>query len=90
MEINKHLFEDVLSGKLKGNFVLFCGSKVRSEKCRRHCRLRDYDEKSYTFYDEQSGLWFDYYENGRFFNFDIPSANDIIDFIPDTDRKETN
>lgn len=88
MEINKQLFEDVLSGKLKGNFVLSNGSKVRSEKCERLYSFRKYDKKSYTFYDGQSGLWFDYYEDGRFSNFNIPSANDIVDFIPDTDMKE--
>ena len=32
MEINKQLFEDVLSGKLKGNFVLKNGFRVNSNK----------------------------------------------------------
>ena len=32
MEINKQLFEDVLSGKLKGTFVLRDGIKFNSNK----------------------------------------------------------
>lgn len=32
MEINKQLFEDVLSGKLKGTFILKNGFTVRSNR----------------------------------------------------------
>ena len=36
MEINKQLFEDVLSGKLKGTFVLRNGDKYDSSKLYRN------------------------------------------------------
>ena len=39
MEINKQLFEDVLSGKLKGNFVLKNGFRVNSNRlCKKENR----------------------------------------------------
>jgi len=37
MEINKQLFEDVFSGKLKGTFVLRDGSKIPLNKLRYNC-----------------------------------------------------
>ena len=91
MEINKQLFEDVLSGKLKGTFVLYNMNKVRSEYLERRLTIwSDKDNKPYAFRDPCTGLRFDYYEDGCFDkSFSItPPYNDIIDFIPDTNMKE--
>lgn len=87
MEINKQLFEDVLSGKLKGNFVLYNGNKVGSEYLERRLTIwSDKDDKPYAFRDPCTGLRFDYYEDGRFMRFSItPPYNDIVDFIPNTE-----
>lgn len=42
MEINEQLFEDVLSGKLEGTFVLRDGSKISSSKL-------SIDTKAFTY-----------------------------------------
>ena len=76
----KQLFEDVLSGKLKGTFVLRNGIKINTSEFKRNTngciniypyRTKDY---SYTTYGRA-------YENSMI-NYDI------VDFIPDTDMEE--
>ena len=80
MEINKQLFEDVLSGKLKGTFVLRNGDKIKSSKL-------SIDTSAITDYHiSLNRNWYTY--QGVF---DLLRKNhpvDIIDFIPDTDMKE--
>lgn len=79
MEINKQLFEDILSGKLKGTFVLRDGSKISSSKL-------IIDTKIFTYPIFLNKCWYTY--QGEF---DLVRGNhpaDIIDFIPDTDMKE--
>lgn len=84
MKINKQLFEDVLSGKLKGTFVLRNKLRVKTKflmksnfKSRGFLyKLHDLDVicAVYTEYGKASNR-----AGGDF---------DIIDFIPDTDIKE--
>ena len=82
MEINKQLFEDILSGKLKGTFVLRNGETYFSDGlCRNYSKLKFTHPyvvgfKSYT----PKGI-FD-------FNMHDKGAFDIIDFIPNTNMKE--
>ena len=80
MEINKRLFEDVLSGKMKGTFVLRNGCKVESSKL-------SIDTSAITDYHiSLNRNWYTY--QGEF---DLVRKNhpvDIVDFIPDTDMKE--
>lgn len=77
MEINKQLFEDVLSGKLKGKFVLRNGDKFNSS-------LLQYDNRLNRPYSIGSN---NYYNNGLSH---IIGARkfDIVDFIPNTNMKE--
>lgn len=78
MEINKQLFEDVLSGKLKGTFVLRDGDKVQSHKLSIDTNAVTYPivlrRGCYTYEGE--------------FNLIKNHHLDIIDFIPDTNMKE--
>jgi len=78
MEINKQLFEDVLSGKLKGKFVLRSGSTFHSSLLSKIADSRYpymLDSHSYTS------------EGILIFNSKTHPLN-IEDFIPDTDMKE--
>ena len=84
MKINKQLFEDVLSGKLKGEFLLRNLNKVKSEKLRKN--LSSNKEQPYAFYER--GIFFGYKENGCFFSNEMIALNDIIDFIPESNMKE--
>lgn len=78
MEINKQLFEDVLSGKLKGTFVLRNGDKVKSSRL-------SIDTNADTNYPiSLNGYW---YTNQGEFNLTRKCNIDIIDFIPDTDME---
>lgn len=79
MEINKQLFEDVLSGKLKGTFVLRNGDKVKSS------RLSIDTNADANYPISLNGYW---YTNQGEFNLTRRCNIDIIDFIPDTDMKE--
>lgn len=83
MKINKQLFEDVLSGKLKGTFVLRNGfmcsgnqlgrnDNWHAESCPYRIRYRVYKS------------------NGVFGLFTVGDSWDIIDFIPDTNMKEVD
>lgn len=73
MEINKQLFENVLSGKLKGTFVLKNGAQ--------------FDDKLLTYIYKSTivlgGATF--YFNGKPIVSDYNGIIDIVDFIPDTD-----
>jgi hypothetical protein len=80
MKINKQLFEDVLSCKLKGTFVLRNGTKINTSNFKKNVngcnniypyRTNDY---SYTAYG--------------YAYINLVSDYDIVDFIPDTDMKE--
>ena len=76
MEINKQLFEDVLSGKLKGTFVLKNGKRFNDKL------LTDI----YKFTVVLGGTTF--YFNGKPIVSDYNGILDIVDFIPDTNMKE--
>lgn len=78
MKINKQLFEDVLSGKLKGTFVLRNGTKYNSDNL--------YRTKSNVFFYKLNNS--SYTQYGHYCLDSIKNHMDIIDFIPDTDMKE--
>ena len=82
MKINKQLFEDVLSGKLKGKFVLKRGDTYSSADL-----YRNYNKFKYT-HPYMIGFG-SYTPEGIFSINDIKSNFDIIAFIPDTNMKET-
>lgn len=81
MEINKQLFEDVLSGKLKGTFVLRNGKTYFSDDLHRNYNIfRDthpyaINRLSYT-------------PKGRYSEDFTSMLDDIVDFIPETNMKE--
>ena len=50
METNKQLFEDVLSGKLKGTFVLRNGDKCDSSKLYRNTNKMKSQDYLYALY----------------------------------------
>lgn len=77
MKINKQLFEDVLSGKLKGTFVLKNGFIVRSN------RLFDSSSTNSYVYALR-GFSTSFTALGK----SSSTGYDIIDFIPDTNMKE--
>lgn len=81
MEINKRLFEDVLSGKLKGTFVLRNKQKISSIELTYNTR---YYSKTHPYRLREVTYAFD----GLSFINNWKSNNDIIDFIPDTNMKE--
>ena len=81
MEINKQLFEDVLSGKLKGTFVLKKGNVYSSASLH-----RNYGKFRCT-HPYMIGF-VSYTPKGIFYIDGIKSNFDIIDFIPDTNMKE--
>lgn len=80
MEINKQLFEDVLSGKLKGTFVMRNGNTYFSSILR-----RNYNKFRETHPYAINHL--SYTPEGRYSE-DATGMLDIADFIPDTDMKE--
>ena len=82
MEINKQLFEDVLSGKLKGIFVLRDGTIINSNSNKLIYTCGHYQE----YYFERIPYRFDC--NGE--NTILGGGVSIIDFIADTNIKETN
>lgn len=81
MKINYQLFEDVLSGKLKGTFVLRDGSKI---SCRNLTKYNDCDSRVIYPYLLDG---YSYTLKGRW-DTDLLSEKDIIDFIPDPNMKE--
>lgn len=82
MEINKQLFEDVLSGKLKGTFVFRNQLTCNSDKLTRNTGGMYTFTHPYCIMDKWS------YSPGGIHAFYGNSNLDIIDFIPDTDMKE--
>lgn len=76
MKINKQLFEDVLSGKLKGTFVLRNGKRFSDDQ------LTDI-YKSTVVLGKTT-----YYFNGKPIVSDYNRILDIIEFIPETNMKE--
>ena len=86
MEINKQLFEDVLSDKLKGTFVLKNKQIVKSNTLKRSSN-NNFPYKILIKYDNGVIDYGTYKSNGDFETFNT-SYFDIIDFIPYTDMKE--
>lgn len=81
MKINKQLFEDVLSGKLKGTFVLRNGEIYFSNDLHRnHNIFRDTHPYATSFGS--------YTPEGIFPQYKCRSQFDIVDFIPETNMKE--
>ena len=80
MQINKQLFEDVLSGKMKGTFMLRNGNKINTSDIKRNVNgcydIYPYRTKNYP-----------YTANGYAYENSI-SDYDIIDFIPESYMKE--
>lgn len=86
MEINKQLFEDVLSGKLKGTFVLRNGDKYDSSKLYRNITKMKSQDYPYALY-VGNYVFSHYIPNGKNSTLQVDEY-DIIDFIPDADMKE--
>ena len=80
MEINKQLFEDVLSGKLEGTFVLRNKIDIETNVLTRNVS-NSYYVFPYKIYNRT------YTENGLMLK-SMLSEWDIVDFIPDTNMKE--
>ena len=80
MQIIKQLFEDVLSGKMKGTFMLRNGNKINMSDIKRNVNgcydIYPYRTKNYP-----------YTANGFVYENSI-SDYDIIDFIPESYMKE--
>jgi len=87
MKINKQLFEDVLSGKLKGTFVLKNKQNVKSNTLKRSS-IDNFPYKILIKYDNGITDYGIYKSNGNFETFNA-SYFDIINFIP-ADMKEDN
>lgn len=84
MKINKQLFEDVLSGKLKGTFVLRNGNTLDSK-----CLERTKSTKTcYPYALRNNSFLAPYTESGNWCSTEVAFPLDIIDFIPNTDMKE--
>ena len=81
MKIIKQLFENVLSGKLKGTFVLRNGDKINSKNLERNNSFYS-DTHPYRLF---SAI---YNSNGKVSLYDYEMLDDIIDFIQETDMKE--
>ena len=78
MEINKQLFEDVLSGKLKGTFVLRNKNTLHSSHLSRIADLK----YQYMLCGNS------YTSEGMFISNDKTHSLNIEDFIPETNMKE--
>ena len=80
MKINKQLFEDVLSGKLKGTFVMGNGNTYFfSSLHRNYNKFRETHPYAINLLS--------YTPEGRYSE-DVTSMLDVADFIPDKDMKE--
>lgn len=86
MEINKQLFEDVLSGKLEGAFVLKNKQTVKSNTLKRSS-IDNFPYKILIDYGNGVTDYGMYKSNGDFESYST-SYFDIIDFIPETNMKE--
>ena len=81
MEINKQLFEDVLSGKLKGTFVLRNGETYFSDDLHRNYNMfRDTHPYAINHLS--------YTPEGRYSEDFTSMLDDVADFIPETNMKE--
>lgn len=81
MEINKRLFEDVLSNKLKGTFVLRNRRRISSSELTSNI---SYYSKTHPY--RLCGVTYAF--DGLSLINNLKSNNDIIDFISDTNMKE--
>lgn len=92
MEINKQLFEDVLSGKLEGTFVLRNGKTFNSKYLKRSEETFHgvyYCYPYALFCDINDGVLFtNFYTENGFSRMLENSSIDIVDFIPETNMKE--
>ena len=86
MEINKQLFEDVLSGKLKGTFVLRNKQIVKSNTLKRSSNV-NFPYAILIEFDNGTTDYGTFKNNGDFETFSI-SYFDIVDFKPETNMKE--
>ena len=82
MKINKQLFEDVLSGKLKGTFVLRNGDKLNSSLLLCSGNI---DNRVYAIGTDK---YYIYYDDGAVRTYPYKPSLDIIDFIPEINMKE--
>lgn len=80
MEINKQLFEDILSGRLTGKFTLRSGEICSSTDLRRN---NHYSSATHPYM-----LGIKTYTSIGFYSYCGTSRFDIINFIPDKDMKE--
>lgn len=80
MKINKQLFEDVLSGKLKGTFVLRNGDKLNSSLLLCSGNI---DNRIYAIGTDKL-----YYDDGVVRTYPYKPSLNIVDFIPETNMKE--
>ena len=80
MEINKQLFEDVLSGKLKGTFVLRNGDKLNSSLLLCSGNI---DNRIYAIGTDKL-----YYDDGVVRTYPYKPSLNIVDFIPEINMKE--
>ena len=86
MEINKQLFENVLSGKLKGTFVLRNKQIIKSTTLKRSSDV-NFPYAILIKYDNGVTDYGTFKSNGDFESLSL-SYFDIVDFIPDTNVKE--
>lgn len=77
MKINKQLFEDILSGKLKGTFVMRNGNTYFSSSLRRNYNIFR-DTHPYVI------NLLSYTPEGRYSEDDVTSTLDVADFMPYT------
>lgn len=104
MEINKQLFEDILSGKLKGTFILKNGKKISSERLSRNVNKQQTETYPYNLLRrvpyltgrstrrsniEESGVYDSYTDTGEF-NICFKSELDIMNFEPAMDIETKN
>ena len=86
MEINKQLFEDILSGKLKGRFVMRDGETYKSEYLCRNttgdfCSSHPY--RIYAISNVVKAINYSYTQDGMFLSSGEEYDIDIVDFIID-------
>ena len=82
MKINKQLFEDVLSGKLKGTFVRRDGIKLCSSLL---ICSGDIDNRCYAI---GTDMYYIYYDDGAVRTYPYKPSPDIVDFMPDMKENE--
>ena len=78
MKINKQLFEDVLSGKRTGTFILRFGDKVNSVYLSRNTYL---NKDKYPYRLTIDGVITSYTEDGLMLYKGVMTDVDIMDFV---------